>query len=123
MWRLLAYFLLPVGIFFLAIAARDEHRGVTSARPPYGSGGLPIAGRPIIIAKQDDPKQFRNLMFYEWLRGPVFIGGALIILGICRRADRVDPFSADFAGNAALDDLQRELTAEQEKHRRPWRFW
>ena len=115
--RLLAYFLVAVGIFFLTIAARDEHQGVTSASSPRG------AGQPTIIAKAENPKQFRNLMIYEWLRGPIFICGALVILGICRRADRLDPFSPDFAGNAALDDFQRQLTAEQEKQRRPLRFW
>ena len=58
-------------------------------------------------------------MTYQWYRGPLFIFGGFIILGLCRRADRTDPFSPDFAGSDALDNLNRALTEEEKRRQRP----
>jgi hypothetical protein len=58
-------------------------------------------------------------MTYQWLRGPVFVCGGLVILGICRRAERLDPFSRTFVGSASLDELERTLKEEEEKRHRP----
>ena len=110
--RPLAYILIVTGLFFLGDAAHDEHRGVADAQAP-GAGAIRH-----VINSEDDPAQFRNLMAYEWFRGPLFLAGGFIILGLCRRADRLDPFSPDFAGSSSLDDLNRTLREEEEKRRR-----
>jgi hypothetical protein len=111
--RWLAYILIVIGLIFVADAAYDEHRGVADALSP-GRGS-----RRHIVACSDDPEQFRNLMTYQWVRGPLFLVGGFIILGFCRRADRLDPFSPDFAGSDALDDLNRTLTEEEQRRHRP----
>jgi hypothetical protein len=53
--------------------------------------------------------------------GPLVLCAGSIILGICRHADRIDPFSPKFAGNAALDELNEALTKEEEARHRPLR--
>ena len=111
--RALSYLLILFGLLSLFDAAYDEYRGVADALPP---------GRSItryVIARAEDPKQFRNLMAYQWLRGPILLLGGIFILNICRRADRLDPFSPNFAGSDALDDLNRTLTEEEKRHHRP----
>ena len=111
--RIVAYILILVGLMCLVDAARDEHRGIASARSPSRSARLHI------VSRAEDPEQFRGLMAYQWVRGPLALLGGLIILGICRRADRLDPFSPDFAGSDALDELNRALTEEEQKRHRP----
>ena len=69
--------------------------------------------------RRDDPAAFRDLMTYQWIRVVLAFSAGLILLGLCRRADRLDPFSDSFAGQAALDELARSLSEEQEKRRRP----
>ncbi len=108
--RALAYILIASGLFCLADAAYDEYRGVADALSPGR------ACQRHVIARADDPKQFRNLMAYQWLRGPIVLFGGFIILGLCLRADRLDPFSPNFAGSDALDALNHTL-AEEEKRR------
>ena len=111
--RALAYLLVLLGCIFIADATYDEQqRGVANAVSPRG-------GRHYVISRADDPEQFRNLMAYQWLRGPLFLCGGFIILGFCRRADRLDPFSPDFAGSDALDDLNRTLTEEERRRHQP----
>ena len=111
--RVVAYILIVIGLIFLVDAAYDEYRGVAAAHSP-GRGG-----RLYVINRADDPNQFRNLMAYQWLRGPLALFGGFIILGFCRRADRLDPFSPDFVGSASLDDLNRTLTNEEQRRHRP----
>jgi hypothetical protein len=38
-------------------------------------------------------------MAYQWTRGSLPLLAGFIILGICRRTDRFDPFSPDLAGS------------------------
>ena len=91
--RVFAYVLIFIGCLFLADAAFDEYRGVAAALSP-GRGS-----QSHIINRADDPDQFRNLMAYQWLRGPLVFFGGFIILGFCRRASRIDPFSPDATGS------------------------
>lgn len=111
--RLLAYILFGFGLIYLADAAYDENRGVADVVSPTGYG------HRFAVKRAEDPEQFRNLMAYQGVRGTLFLMGGFISLGICRRADRCDPFSPDFAGKPALDDLNRSLTEEDEKRHRP----
>jgi hypothetical protein len=117
MTRVFAYYLILVGLLQLADAAYDEQRGVAAAVSP-GGVSAPLL---YVIKRADDPEGFRSLMFYQWSQGPAVLLAGFWILGLSRRANRVDPFSPDFAGNQALDDLNRTLTEEQAKRHRPLR--
>ena len=111
--RSVAYIMIALGIYLLGDAAYDERRGIAEARSPSRNS------RPNVVKRAEDPEEFRNLMQYQWLRAPLILCAGFIILGICRRADRLDPFAPDFAGNSALDELDQTLTEQQEKRRRP----
>lgn len=111
MIRAFSYLLILMGCVFLADAAYDQNTGVADAVAPRGA-------RRYIIAREKDPAQFRSLMAYQWFRGSMTLMGGLIILGICRRADRLDPLSPDFAGSNALDELHQTLT-DAEKRKLP----
>lgn len=117
--RLVAYVLILIGTVLLGDAAYDEQRGIAEAASPDPTGTSSMAHVPNVVRRDEDPKGFRNLMLYQWLRAPLFLLGGLFILCLCRRADSLDPFSADFAGNQALDELNRTLTKEQAKQHRP----
>ena len=117
--RILAYGLILLGIFLLGDAAYDEHRGIAEAASPDGLLTGVSTSAPNVVKRDENPQSFRNLMLYQWLRSPLALCAGLIILGLCRRADRVDPFSPDFAGNDALDELNRTLTDEEQKRHRP----
>lgn len=111
MIRAFSYLLILMGCVFLADAAYDQNTGVADAVAPRGA-------RRYIISREKDPAQFRSLMAYQWFRGSMTLMGGLIILGICRRADRLDPLSPDFAGSNALDELHQTLT-DAEKRKLP----
>jgi len=111
--RPLAHFLIIWGVILLLFAAYDEHREIASVIPPGRYG------RRQIIKKADKPEEFRNLMIYQWLRDSLVVSAGFIILGMCRRADSLDPFSPDFAGKSEIDDLERTLDEEEQKRHRP----
>ena len=110
MTRLLAYSLILFGIYFFAKAGYDENRGVASAYPPGGGSALGIP-----VKRDENPRDFRSLMTYKWIRAPLFLCAGLLLLGFCHRADRLDPFSPDFATNAKNDALDKTPTDEKEK--------
>jgi hypothetical protein len=119
MKHVFAFVMILLSIYAFCKAAHDEHRGVAVVTRPGGiSSGM---FTPIIVRRNEDPEGFRNLMLYQWIRASLYLCGGLVILGISRRADRSDPLSRNFAGNSALDELNDELTKEQEKRRRPFR--
>ncbi len=105
------HIVLLMGVAIFAHAAYDEHRGITSAQPPTKLGFL----YPEVATRAEDPKRFRELMTYHWVGGAIFVAAGFIMLGIYRRADRSDPLSSDFAGSAALDELDRTLAKEAKK--------
>jgi hypothetical protein len=109
--RSLAYLLIALGSILLLLAAYDEHREIASVMAPSRSMIL------IIVKKSDNPQEFRNLMTYQWLRGFFLLGAGVIILGIVRRADRLDPFSPDFVGKTEVDKLGQML--DEKKKREP----
>jgi len=111
--RLLAYLLILIGLIYIADAAYDEHRGVADALSPQRGG------RHYVFVQADEPEQFRNLMTSQWYRGPIFVLGGLFLLGVCRRADRSDPFSPNFGGSDALDEWNRALKDEEKRRHRP----
>lgn len=121
MIRIFAYFSIFLGVLLLGDAAYDEHRGVAEAASPAGVlTGVSLG--TLNTARRDESLQtFRNLMLYQWMRGPLALIAGFTILGLCRRADKADPFSPTFIGDAALDELNRTLTNEQERRRRPIR--
>ncbi len=108
--RPVAFAIMIFGICLLALALLDEHRGETVMRRRYTS---------YTIKRGENPERFRDAMHYKWGRGAVWVCCGWIILGICRRADRSDPFSPDFAGNDALDELHKSLDREEERRKRP----
>ncbi len=110
----IAYFWILLGVILFALAANDEQRGIASVAPWGGFNGVVYTAN-----KADDPKQFHNLMTYQWIRASLVLASGIIFLEICRRADRIDPFSKHFAGKRELDELEKELDHEKEKRRRP----
>ena len=106
--RYIPHIMIFVGICLLGHAAYDEHRGV-------------VVSRFRLVQRTEDPQRFRSLMLSEWLRASIFVCAGFVILGIYRRADRLDPFSPDFTSNSALDELDQTLTDEQRKQRKPIR--
>jgi hypothetical protein len=102
-----------LGVYLLIQAAGDESKGVTTIHSPRA------AGPSQIVERSENPQMFRNAMVYQWLRASLFVGAGLVIRGICRRADRTDPFSPHFAGSQALDELNKKLTQEEEHRREP----
>jgi hypothetical protein len=112
--RPVAFFLIGLGLWFFVDAGRDEWREIAEAISPRG-------GETMVIPKADDPEQFRNLMVYQWWRGVVVLIAGMVILGIVRRADRLDPFSPDFRGSNALDELDQSLKEQERRHRRPFK--
>ena len=117
--RIFAYGLIMLSVFLFGDAAYDEHRGIADAASPDGLLSGFSSHLPNVVNRSEDPKGFRNLMLYQWVRAPLALCAGLFILGLCNRADRTDPFSPDFAGNQALDELNRTLTEEQAKRHRP----
>jgi hypothetical protein len=96
--RFVAYVLILVGLIYLADAAYDQYRGIASAHPPSRSVGLHVASRA------EKPKEFHNLMAYQWTRGSLTLFAGIIIFEICRHSDRHDPLSPDFARSDSIDD-------------------
>jgi hypothetical protein len=112
--RIIAPILIILGIIFVATNIRDEQRGVTTVYAPAGR-----SYNHQVVVRAEKPEEFQNAMKYQWLRAfaPIFLGAVGVHL--CRRADRLDPFSPNFAGNAELDELGRELDQERERRSDP----
>jgi hypothetical protein len=111
----LAYLLIVVGAGLMWDAARDEQRGIATVLAPARMKAQATA------AKVDNPERFRELMTYQWVFALFPVGVGAFLLGMIRRADRLDPFSRNFVGLKSLEDLQRTLAEEGEKRRRPLR--
>jgi hypothetical protein len=112
--KLAAYAIILLGLFLLALSAYDEHRQIASVVNPIGR-----YPRRFTVKKLDNFAQFRNLMTYEWLEAFAALAAGIILLRICRRADKLDPLSPDFAGNPESDELEKELDHESEPRKRP----
>ena len=109
-----AHFLIVAGLLLFVLALNDEQRGIASVIPPRAYTGVRYTAK-----KVDDPTQFHNLMTYEWIRASLLLGAGIILLTMCRSADKTDPFSPRFAGKRELDELGEELNREKEKRQRP----
>lgn len=97
--RFVSYALILVGLIYLADAAYDQYRGIASVRSPSRSGQLCVSSR------SEKPVEFHNLMAYQWTRGSLVLLAGMIIYGICRREDRLDPFSPDLQHSNEDDDI------------------
>jgi hypothetical protein len=93
----LAYGLLLLSVIFLADGIQETITGQVEAHAPRG--GVRRADRAT------QPEEFRNLMNYQWARGGLTAAVGLICLGLKRRNDLLNPFSPNFKGNTALDEL------------------
>ena len=112
--RFIPHIIIVFGICLLAHAAYDEHRGIVRAK--RNSAIYPLG--PDLVERTQDPKRFRNIMASEWILASIVVCIGFIFLGIDKKADRIDPFSTDFDGNDALDELDQKLTDEQKKPRK-----
>jgi hypothetical protein len=70
-------------------------------------------GTPTTWTRPENPERFRDAMAVEWLNGLPFLLGGSIISGSCRWADRMDPFSPEFAAGAG-DETFGEESAPRE---------
>jgi hypothetical protein len=113
--RAVGYGLILFGICLFVAAAYDEHWGVSSVTPPRREAGQ------IVVNKDEDLKHFRGVMIYQWTLGALLVCVGSSIVRFCRHSDCTNPFSSRFAGNAALDELNRVLTKEEERRHRPLR--
>ena len=111
---MIAPILIVWGIVFVATNIRDEHRGVTTVYAPASR-----SYNHQVVVRTEKPEEFQNAMKYQWLRAlaPIVLGA--VGLHLYRRQDRLDPFSPNFAGNAELDELSRELDKERERRSDP----
>jgi hypothetical protein len=112
--KFFAYTLILLGTLLFADAAHDERRGIAST---FGPGWTVVVHR---AERSREPEQFRGLMIYQWGRAGLALVAGFSILNMVRRADTLDPFSPTFAGSDALDDLNRTLSEEQERRKRPF---
>lgn len=103
-----------MGVIMLGLAARDEHRGVAIVRL---KGSYPYGER---ATRAENPKRFRELMSWEWGAATICLLSGLVILGIYRRIDQLDPLDPEFRGTDALNDLDRTLNKETRQRRRPF---
>ncbi len=106
----LAYFLITLGVINFVFAARDESRGWTIMTNPSRTATLPQ-----VVRRSDNPKVFRGAMQYKWGRATIYMLAGLAVRAIVRRADSLDPFSANFIGSKSIDELGEELQKEEEK--------
>jgi hypothetical protein len=67
------------------------------------------------VKKVENPRDYRNLMTYQWVRFGTFVGAGLFCFHIIKRSEETDPFSPNFKGKEALDDLSTYLDQEKEK--------
>jgi hypothetical protein len=116
--RILAYLFLIWGGFAIFATYHDEQRGVTAV---YQPGTIYAAYTQNVVKRADDPEKFRDAMKYQWLRASVPLVLSMILFGIIRQQDRLDPMSPRFAGNKALDELSDELDREKRRRERPLR--
>lgn len=93
--RFIAYAFILAGLIYLADATYDQYRGIAS---------VSSRSQVYVASRADKPMEFRSLMGYQWTRGSLALLAGLIILDICRRADRLDPFSPDLPHSDPLDD-------------------
>lgn len=77
-------------------ALRAEISGEVSYRPHH----LSLIQ---ICSRNEDPKHFRDILFYRWIQAVVPAMAGWIILGIVRRQNSVDPFSPDIGASLATD--------------------
>ena len=105
-----AYLLIAFGILLLVLGVRDEQRGIASVMPPDRNA------QRITVTRTGKPEEFHNLMSYQWIRGFVVVAAGMGLLAVCRRIERADTFSPDFAGNAELDEWSRGLDEMERKN-------
>lgn len=109
-----AYVIIFLGVLLLAAAVNSERKGIAIAAAPTELPTLLLTAK-----RTENAAEFRNLMVYQWAEaGLTFLTG-LVLLLIVRRADTLDPFSRTFAGSEAIDDLERTLSREDERRKRP----
>ncbi len=113
--RSTAWVFLVLGLCFLVDAIQEEHKGVAVVYSPGRSA------RKYMAARAEDPVYFRQLMVYEWVKAGMALGFSLFPFRLDRRLDRTDPFSKNFAGKDALDDLDRVLADEERRRNEPLR--
>ena len=112
--RLLAFALLVWSVFMFVSNIRDEQSGVTIV---HMVGGRDPA--PEVVNRVDDPEKFRHAMVYQWMFASAPLLLSVVLFGLIRRQDRLDPMSPNFAGNKALDELGEELDRERQRRKGP----
>jgi len=108
--KALAYTLIAVSLFMLWSAASQEFSGQAVAQSPDNSFVEHRENR------DTNPQSFRNLMTYQWLAASLTGLAGLFLLSLIRSQNRVDPFSPEFQGADAVDELS--VTLDQLKKRK-----
>lgn len=83
---------------FLADAGLELRSGQAEVMSP-GAGGVRQANR------EKDPQAYQGLMNYQWARAGLVGLAGYILFSLKRRQDQLDPFSAHFQGQEAIDEL------------------
>lgn len=99
--RATGFILIVLALGLFADAAYDAHRELASTWTK--------SGKDDTVARAEDPAQYRNVMIYQWLRSSLCAIAGLVIIRICRRAERFDITSPDFAGDASVDEGDRAV--------------
>lgn len=111
--RVVYYLSIALGALLLLGAGRAEYTGATSTK------GGSRHGPSFEVSRQSNPDLFRRETSRQWIQGAMWLGAGLIIRGIHRWANRIDPFSADYAGTESLDNLEQTLDKQLEDRNRP----
>lgn len=103
------YVILLLGAWLLIDAVQSQRSGVARAVVPGSRYNIVETAK-----RAEDPKAFENLMRYQWSEASIILFVGIVVLMKVRREDSLDPFSENFAGSAAIDELERTLN-EKEK--------
>jgi len=109
--KILAYTLIVVSLFMLWAAASQESSGHAEAQSP---------GPSFVEHRENrdaNPQSFRNLMTYQWLAASLAGLAGLFLLSLIRSQNQVDPFSPDFQGSDAVDELSATLDEQLKKRK------
>jgi len=103
----IAVLLALLSVFLVIEAARDQISGRAIIFSPTRSFQRFVAER------SSEPEQYQNMMTYQWFCASLPGFAALFLILKIRKQDKLDPFSKNFQGATAIDELSEYLDAEK----------